>query len=232
MISLDDVRFDFPQTAFSLRIGSLEIAPDEHVAITGPSGCGKTTLLQILSGILKPVSGAVRIGDAELTSMSDAERRRFRITSVGQVFQDFELLESLRLVENILLPFMINGALILDGPVRARARSLAESVGLGEFLNRPVTKLSQGERQRVAICRAVITKPSLILADEPTGNLDSLTKLTIMKLLHDQARATGASLVVVTHDHELLSGFDRSLDFVEIASQGKTRKQTGPEDAS
>ena len=151
--------------------------------------------------------------------MSDTERRRFRIASVGQVFQDFELLEPLKLGENILLPYLINGALKLDAGVRTRAAELATSVGLGEMLNRPVTKLSQGERQRVAICRAVITRPKLILADEPTGNLDASSKLATMKLLHEQARAADATLIVVTHDHSLLGSFDRHLDFTEIAAE-------------
>lgn len=232
MISVRDVTFEYPQSTFTLSVLELDFVSGEQVAITGPSGCGKTTLLQMFAGILKPAAGIIRAGDAQLTSMSDAERRRFRITSVGQVFQDFELLESLRLVENILLPFMINGALRLDETVRARARLLAESVGLGEFLNRPVTKLSQGERQRAAICRAVITKPGLILADEPTGNLDSQTRLTTMSLLHEQARAANATLVVVTHDHELLGGFDRVFDFAEILSTGLSSKPDGEERAS
>jgi putative ABC transport system ATP-binding protein len=226
MISLRNVTFEYRQSTFTLSIPRLDINSGEHVAITGPSGCGKTTLLQVLAGILKPASGEVQIGDTRLTAMSDSERRRFRITAVGQVFQDFELLESLSLVENILLPFRINGALKLDQTVRDRGSTLAKSVGLSEFLGRPVTKLSQGERQRVAICRAVIAKPSLILADEPTGNLDSRTKLKTMKLLHEQARTTDATLIVVTHDHSLLGGFDRTIDFAEIAPDSLDEQPT------
>lgn len=232
MITVRDVIFEYPQSSFTLRVPHLDIAQGEHLAITGPSGCGKTTLLQILAGILIPSSGEVRVGDVELTSMRDPERRRFRITSVGQVFQDFELLESLRPGENILLPYLINRALKLDATVRSRAETLANSVGLSQLRNRPVTKLSQGERQRVAICRAVIANPSLILADEPTGNLDSQTKLATMKVLHEQARTAGATLVVVTHDHELLGGFERCVDFARIAPDGAVEKLPHEESVS
>ena len=219
MIMAQNLHFRYSHSEFELQIADLSVAAGEHLAITGPSGCGKTTLLQILAGILPASAGLVQIGDNELSSLSDTERRRFRITSVGQVFQDFELLESLKLGENILLPYLINGALTLDASVRTRAAELAMSVGLGELLNRPVANLSQGERQRLAICRAVITRPKLILADEPTGNLDANSKLATMKLLHEQARATDATLIVVTHDHSLLGGFDRHLDFAEIAAE-------------
>ena len=219
MITVRDVTFEYPQSTFALRVPQLDVPSGEHLAITGASGCGKTTLLQILAGILPASAGQVQVAGVELSSMSDTERRRFRIRSVGQVFQDFELLESLKLGENILLPYLINGALKLDAGVRTRVAELATSVGLGKLLNRPVTKLSQGERQRVAICRAVITRPKLILADEPTGNLDANSKLATMKLLHEQARATDATLIVVTHDHSLLNGFDRHLDFAEIAAE-------------
>ena len=227
MIRAQNLHFRYSQSEFDLQIADLSVTAGEHVAITGPSGCGKTTLLQILAGILPAIAGQVQVGGVALSSMSDTERRRFRITSVGQVFQDFELLESLKLGENILLPYLINGALKLDSSVRTRAAELATSVGLGEMLNRPVTKLSQGERQRVAICRAVITRPKLILADEPTGNLDANSKLATMKLLHEQARAANATLIVVTHDYSLLGGFDRHLDFAEIAAEAVASSSEG-----
>lgn len=232
MITVRDVTFEYPQSTFALSIPQFEVSSGEHLAVTGPSGCGKTTLLQMLAGVLTASSGAVRVGDAELSAMSDAERRRFRITSVGQVFQDFELLESLRLGENILLPYFINGALNFDATVRSRAENLASSVGLRDLLNRPVTKLSQGERQRVAICRAVVANPKWILADEPTGNLDAKSKLATMQLLHDQARAADATLIVVTHDHSLLGGFDRHVDFAEITAGAGETATSASEDAS
>lgn len=223
MIRIRNLQFGYGSSEFSLSIPALDVAAGEHLAITGPSGCGKTTLLEVLSGVLRANSGVVRVGEAELNSLSDASRRRFRITSVGQVFQDLELLDSLRLGENILLPYFINGALKLDSAVRARAESLAESVGLHGDLKRPVTHLSRGERQRLAICRALITRPQLILADEPTGNLDPTSKNATMKLLYEQTRAAGATLVVVTHDHGLLDLFDRHLDFAEIVGEASEK---------
>ena len=219
MITVRDVTFEYPQSTFALNVPRLDVPAGEHFAITGPSGCGKTTLLQILAGILPASAGQVQVAGVELSAMSGTERRSFRITSVGQVFQNFELLESLNLGDNILLPYLINGALKLDAGARTRAAELAMSVGLGEMLNRSVTMLSQGERQRAAICRSVITRPKLILADEPTGNLDANSKLATMNLLHEQARAASATLIVVTHDYSLLGDFDRHLDFAEIAAE-------------
>ena len=223
MITLRDITFQYPQSTFGLDIPQLEVNSGEHLAVTGSSGCGKTTLLRILAGILIPRAGQVRVTGQEITALNDAARRRFRIRSIGQVFQTFELIESLRMLENILLPFMINGALALDADARNRARLLAESTGLGEQLYLPVNRLSQGERQRVEICRAVITKPPQILADEPTGNLDSQTSQSVMQLLHEQARKSNATFVAVTHDRECLSGFDRTVDFADLTAAQTAR---------
>ena len=212
MITVRDVTFEYPQSTFALNVPRLDVAAGEHFALTGPSGCGKTTLLQMLAGILPASAGQVQVAGVELSAMSGTERRSFRIASVGQVFQNFELLESLNLGDNILLPYLINGALKLDAGARTRAAELALSVGLGEMLNRSVTMLSQGERQRAAICRSVITRPKLILADEPTGNLDPANKRVILDELIEAARDREAAVLAVTHDHDLLDAFDDVVD--------------------
>jgi putative ABC transport system ATP-binding protein len=227
MIVLRDITYAYPHSTFNLNIPRLEVQSGEHLALTGASGCGKTTLLRIFAGILVPHSGQVRVFDREMTALGDATRRQLRICSIGQVFQTFELIESHRLIENILLPFMINGALTLDADARQRARLLAETAGLEKQLQQPVSRLSQGERQRVAICRALVTKPPLILADEPTGNLDSKTSQSAMQLLHDQARISGSTFVAVTHDHGCLHSFDRTVDFSDL-----TAVQAGRGDSS
>jgi putative ABC transport system ATP-binding protein len=145
--------------------------------------------------------------------LTDAERRDFRITSIGFVFQDFELLDYLSVLDNILHPYRITGALVLDQTVRARAKTLAENMGIGDKLARFPDELSQGEKQRAAICRALLPQPTVILADEATGNLDPDNKKVILDLLFDSVNNHDATLLAVTHDHELLSRFDRVIDF-------------------
>lgn len=216
MINVADLAFRYRNSPFELRIGELSVAKKECVAVVGPSGSGKTTLLNLLAGILEPNSGTVAVADTKLTGLSDAARRDFRIANIGFVFQDFELIEYLDVRENILLPCFINSSLPATAELRTRAESLAESMGLGDKLKRPVGRLSQGERQRVAICRALLTKPPLLLADEPTGNLDPSNKNHIVGLLAEYVRSHDATLVVVTHDHSLLPLFDRTIDFAQL----------------
>ena len=143
-------------------------------------------------------------------------RRDFRIRNIGFVFQDFELLDYLNVLDNILHPYRITAALRLDRTVRERAEGLAERLGVGDKLKRRADDLSQGEKQRVAICRALLPGPRLILADEATGNLDPRNKARILELLFDSVAAHGATLLAVTHDHELLPRFDRVVDFGEF----------------
>ena len=150
--------------------------------------------------------------DVEVTDLDDGGRRDFRIRRIGMVFQEFELLEYLTVFDNILLPYRINGSLSLDRDVRARAVSIAEQVGIADKLNRLSTHLSHGEKQRVAVCRALVAEPVLLLADEPTGNLDPTNTQKVLDILLDAAEATGATLVTVTHDHELLGRFSRTID--------------------
>ena len=216
MIEIENLRFRYPRSDFLPDLPRLNVAKGEKVAIVGPSGCGKTTLLNLMAGIVVPDSGSVSVDEKPVSSLSDSERRNFRIAGIGMVFQQFELVEYLDAKENILLPFSINRTLKLDSTVREKALALAQAMGLGEKLKRRATQLSQGEQQRVAICRAMITNPKIILADEPTGNLDPRNKLLILDLIFQQADQNNQTLVVVTHDMGILSGFDRIVDFEQF----------------
>ena len=207
-----------PNTAFELRVAPIELSAGESLAVRGPSGSGKSTLLALLSGELLPAEGAVRVavrGPIEtadtISALSPAARRAYRARFVGQVFQTFELVASLDVLENVLLPFRLHSTLTLDATARARAAELLTRVGLGAKQRRTIDTLSHGERQRVAIARALATRPKLILADEPTGNLDPALKQEIAALLVDEARAAGAALVVATHDESILPRFTRAI---------------------
>ncbi len=215
-IEIDNLRFRYPSSQFELNLESLSIGEGERVAVVGPSGCGKTTLLNLIAGITVPNSGRVKIHDDDIGKMSDAQRRDFRISNIGMVFQQFELVEYLSARDNILLPYAINASLTLTDSVRDKAVDLANSMGLDGKLDRFTTKLSQGEQQRVAICRALIADPKIILADEPTGNLDPKNKRVILDLIFAQADANSQSLIVVTHDMSILDAFDRKIDFEDF----------------
>jgi putative ABC transport system ATP-binding protein len=218
VISVSDLTFRYPQGDFALRIDGLEVAAGERVAVVGPSGSGKTTLLNLIAGIALPAAGRVRTNDVEVSALDDGERRDFRAGSIGLVFQEFELLDYLSVLDNILLPYRISAVLDLDAGVRERARRIASEMGIADKLERLPDQLSQGERQRLAVSRALLTEPPLLLADEPTGNLDPLNKDRVVDLLLAQVEASGATLVTVTHDHDLLDRFDRVVDFKEFYS--------------
>jgi len=216
MLAIKDLKFKYPTGNFSLGISEFAVIAGEKVAAIGPSGTGKTTLLNLIAGITAPHSGAIKVGDTPIHKLNDAGRRRFRITTIGFVFQDFELLDYLDVLDNILHPYRITDALILDKSVRQRAESLAEAMGIGDKLKRPANDLSQGEKQRAAICRALLPQPKLILADEATGNLDPENKTKILDLLFKATNEHGATLLAVTHDHDLLKKFDRTIDFTKF----------------
>ncbi len=208
---------------FSVAVPHLDLNRGETVALIGPSGCGKTTLLNVIAGIHVPDAGTVRVAGVELhgsgVSATDAERRKFRITDIGLVFQAFELLEHLSVRENILLPYFVNAALKRGDAVEERVDAIARDMGLGELLRRHPSALSQGERQRVAIARALVTEPLLLLADEPTGNLDPDTSTRILDLLFGAVRERNATLLMVTHDHALLERFDRVVDLMSLGAE-------------
>ncbi len=221
MIQIQSLKFRYPGTEFRLQIPEFNLARFEKVAVIGPSGSGKTTLLNLIAGILTPMNGRVVVGDLEINGLSDAERRDFRIRNIGFVFQDFELLDYLDVMDNILHPYRITSALKLDREVRARAVGLAENMGIGDKLKRRPDELSHGEKQRAAICRALLKNPGLILSDEATGNLDPSNKSKIMDLLFQTVEDHQASLLAVTHDHELLKRFDRVVDFQDFQDENR-----------
>jgi putative ABC transport system ATP-binding protein len=225
-VQIAGLEFRYRDSDFFLRISDLTIAAGSRVAIIGPSGSGKTTLLNLICGVSVPSRGRVLLDDTEVTSLPDAARRFFRVRNIGMVFQEFELLEYLTVLDNILLPYRIGEGLRLSKDVREWAAALANQVGIGDKIGRHVERLSHGERQRVGICRALITQPRLVLADEPTGSLDPVNKGRILEILADYSARHGATLVAVTHDHELLAHFDRVVDFREferaVAPEGVT----------
>ena len=216
MIETKSLKFQYPDSSFHLSIPQFAVNAGEKVAVVGPSGSGKTTLLNLLAGILTPMAGSIKVGETAVSDLNDAGRRDFRIRNIGFVFQDFELLDYLSILDNILHPYRITGALKLTGEVRQRAIFLAEQMNVDGHLKKHPGELSQGEKQRAAICRALLSQPKLILADEATGNLDPENKTKILDLLFAAVDDHDTTLLAVTHDHELLGRFDRIVDFKDF----------------
>jgi putative ABC transport system ATP-binding protein len=222
MIKIEELAFSYrglgpgSSSSFGMRVKEFDVLSGASTALVGPSGSGKTTLLGLIAGILRADSGSIQVNDQAITNFNDGELGRFRIRSVGQVFQSFELLNYLTVTENVMLPWYIVG----NGPkvdIRMRAVNLLRGVGLESKLGTMPGQLSQGEQQRVAVCRAMLNNPSVLLADEPTGNLDKENKQNVVDLLVDQARRHNSTLLMVTHDESLLGKFDAVLDMQHIA---------------
>ena len=205
---------------------SATIEAGERVAILGPSGSGKSTLLNLVSGIDLPDSGTVRVGGTDIGTLAERDRTLFRRERVGFVFQFFNLMPTLTVLENLLLPLELTGS--ADG--EARARELLDAVGLGDRAGAFPDRLSGGEQQRVAIARALIHGPDLLLADEPTGNLDEDTSEIVVRLLDELVREAGTTLIVVTHSRELASRMDRVLrvDHGKLVEAGEAMAGAGP----
>ena len=191
----------------ALRGVSLEVQSGELVAVMGPSGSGKSTLMHALAGLDKPTSGTVEIAGTEITSLSDAKLTRIRREHIGFVFQFFNLLPMLTAEENVVLPLSIAG----EKPDRAWLDELLEKTGLAARRSHRPAELSGGEQQRVAISRALITRPTILFADEPTGNLDSKTGGEILTLIRDSVDAYGQTTVMVTHEPRAAAIADRIL---------------------
>jgi len=191
----------------ALRGLDLTIAPGEFVAVMGPSGCGKSTLLHILGSLESPTGGSISVVGRRYEGLDDRELTRLRREHIGFVFQFFNLLPSLTALENVLLPALIAGQ--VDDARRRRALELLERVGLGDRADHRPTELSGGEQQRVSIARAVLLSPELLLADEPTGNLDSRAGSQVLRLLRELNREEGRTIVMVTHDPSAAAMADR-----------------------
>lgn len=188
---------------------NVNIGEGEMIAIMGPSGCGKTTLLNVLSGIDEPTSGLVTIDDKSLFTVSDNERSRMRAEYLGFIFQDFNLLPVLSAVENVELPLLLLGK--SAGEARSTALDALSAVGLGDRSEHRPSELSGGQQQRVAIARAIVHNPSVILCDEPTGNLDSATSASVMNLLKSINEKMGTTFLLVTHDSDVAAQCSRVL---------------------
>ena len=213
MISINQLTFTYGDGTFRLRIPQLTLESGRSAVIVGPSGSGKTTLLNLIAGIVSGSGGEIRVGHTDVHRLNDNERRLFRLQNIGQVFQDFQLIDYLNVLDNVLLPCRIHPSVTVTKTLRERAGVLLHSVEMSSFERRSVTRLSQGERQRVAICRALLLSPQVVLADEPTGNLDPDNAERIVRLLRTETGRSGATLIMVTHDHSLLSQFDQIIPF-------------------
>ncbi|MEN0019678.1 MAG: ATP-binding cassette domain-containing protein [Planctomycetota bacterium] len=228
-MSVRDLRIQLGTGAdrFTLGVPSIDIAPQQHTVIVGPSGCGKTTLLRTVIGILDAPAGTLTVGGQNVLSMSDSQRRRWRLEHVGVVFQSFALLDYLSGIENVLLPSRLLGR--CDADLRKRAHELAERAGIASVIRRRPHKLSQGERQRVAICRALLLAPSVVVCDEPTGNLDAARSTGVMDLILDESHRTAATVIVATHDAGVI---DRAEQVIDVSQFSATNAEAAASAAS
>ncbi|MFN7141090.1 MAG: ABC transporter ATP-binding protein [Limisphaerales bacterium] len=197
------------QTVVDIARFSLEAK--EQVALRGESGSGKTTFLNLIAGILTPDSGRITLASHEVSRLSEAPRDRFRAENLGYIFQTFNLLQGYSALENVLV-----GMKFGPGVDRAFAATLLKRVGLSDKLNHLPRQLSTGQQQRVAVARALANRPKLVLADEPTGNLDAKNSREVMQLIREVCTENGAALLLVSHDQAVLSQFERVLNLTEL----------------
>ena len=224
LVKLDSVTKDYmlgETTVHALKGVSLEIFPGDFMSVWGPSGSGKTTLLNLIGTIDEPTSGAIFFKKDAISKLSDDEKSNLRNESIGFIFQDFNLVPVLTALENVMLPLQIRGDSIND----ARERSLERlrQVGISDFVKHRPDKLSGGQQQRVAIARALVTEPSLVIADEPTANLDSDTAMKILQLMRRLNDEEQTTFIFSTHDRRLLENVDRRVKLTDgiVAAEEK-----------
>lgn len=208
MIQLTDVSMTLAAAGRSVRILegiSLSIPAKQTVAVVGPSGSGKSTLLGLMAGLDRPTTGSITLDGTDITTLSESGMARFRREKVGYVFQSFHLIPTLTAIENVAVPLELSG----EQKAGARAAELLAAVGLSDRMGHYPVQLSGGEQQRVAVARAFACRPPILLADEPTGNLDSTTGASVIDLLLSLHRDYGTTLVLVTHDSSLASLMQR-----------------------
>lgn len=223
VVSLSDISFRWTDSQSpTLDFECLDIRRGEHVFIKGPSGSGKSTLLGLLTGIITPQRGKVQILDTELSALKQNQRDKFRADHIGYIFQQFNLLPYLSMVENVVLPchFSQKRKANISQEIGKTARHLLERLHLGkELLDKPIVELSIGQQQRVAAARALIGRPELLIADEPTSALDFDNRTAFIELLMEEAKAAGSTLIFVSHDPTLESMFDKSIQLNALNSK-------------
>ena len=218
ILQIEDLKFWYTVKGFQLEISNLKINKGSKVAILGKSGSGKTTLAHLISGILKPQSGLIRFMGQDISNLSDGERRAYRIKNIGFIFQEFELIEYLSVLDNLILPYKLNKSLSLNEETINRAKAIAGRIEIENKLHKYPNQLSGGERQRLATARALITSPALVIADEPTGNLDTQTANKVLNEIINQSSKSNSTLLMITHDPRLLESFDQVIDLNKLTN--------------
>lgn len=199
----------------ALKIKKLKIEDGKKVAFVGSSGCGKTTLFNLISGMIVPTEGTIEVEDMNITDLTEAERDLYRANHIGYIFQDFNLFPEFTVVQNVTLPMTFSKR-YSKKEINELAKDILKKVGMDEKANQKVKTLSGGEKQRVAIARSIVNKPNVILADEPTGNLDYKNGVKIMQLIMEIAKEENATLLVITHNNSQLDMFDEVVNIEEL----------------
>ena len=225
IIELSNLTFCWPnQTERTLDISSYQQQQGTKVFIKGPSGSGKSTLLSLLTGILSPTEGTVSINGTDINQLTSNQRDRFRADNIGYIFQQFNLLPYLSVIDNVILPYQFSSKKELSKQdlIQEAERLLNQLQLPSSHFSKPITDLSIGQQQRVAAARAFIGKPKLIIADEPTSALDHETRFAFIQLLMEECESSGAGLLFVSHDPSLESLFDRCIDLRTLNNAGDT----------